>query len=158
MPIRIRMSGPDSDRELGSLYAWLGDESEIRQHARMSVVAAQPGPSDMGAAFDVIQLVVDSGFQAANLALAYAAWRATRPVRPKVTIEKDGTRPVALDDTDPDIVEVIVRVLELGTGDGCDRGPVPVSRGIDWNGPLQDSEPDRRGAQQLGLAGGGTEI
>lgn len=112
MPIRIRMSGPDADQDLGSLHAWLSEEPEIRQHARISMVAAEPGPSDMGAAFDVIQLFVDSGFQAANLALAYAAWRATRPGHVQATIEVDGTRRAALDDAGPDIVEVIVRTLE----------------------------------------------
>lgn len=116
MPIRIRMSGPGADRELSSLYAWLGDEPEIRLHARVSMVAAEPGSSGMGAAFDVVQLVVDSGFQAANLALAYAAWRATRPSRPQATIEVDGTRRAALDDSEPDIVQVIVRILEPELG------------------------------------------
>jgi hypothetical protein len=112
MPIQIRMSGPDSDRELASLYGWLGDERQIRQHALISMVAAEPEPSEMGAAFDVIQLVVDNGFQAANLGLAYAAWRATRQVRPQVTIEIDASRRVVLDDAGPDVVEAIVRVLE----------------------------------------------
>jgi Effector Associated Constant Component 1 len=112
MPIRIRMSGPDADLELGSLYAWLSEEPDIRQHALISMMTAEPGPSDMGTAFDVIQLVVDSGFQAANLALAYAAWRATRrPGHVRATIEADGTRRAALDDTETDIVEVIVRTL-----------------------------------------------
>ncbi len=112
MPIRISMSGPDSDRELASLYGWLEDEQEIRQHARISMLPVKPDPAEMGTAFDVIQLVVDSGFQAANLALAYAAWRATRPARPQVTIEIERTQRVTLDDATPDVVETIVRVLE----------------------------------------------
>lgn len=111
MPIRIRMSGSDSERELSSLYTWLGNETEIRLHARLSMVGTKPEPSDMGAVFDVIQLVVDDGFQAANLALAYAAWRATRPTHPQVTIELDDARKLTLDDADPDLVEAIVRVL-----------------------------------------------
>jgi hypothetical protein len=36
----------------------------------------------MEAAFEVVQLVVHSGFQALTLALAYASWRATRPGSP----------------------------------------------------------------------------
>jgi hypothetical protein len=36
----------------------------------------------MEAAFEVVQLVVHSGFQALSLALAYASWRATRPGSP----------------------------------------------------------------------------
>ena len=76
------------------------------------MVAAEPGPSDMGAAFDVVQLVVGSGFQAANFALAYVAWRATRPGHMQATMEVDGTRQAALDDDDSEVVEVIVRTLE----------------------------------------------
>jgi peptide/nickel transport system substrate-binding protein len=116
MPIRIYMSGPDSERELASLYAWLGEEWSVRQHARMSMAAPEPGPSDMGAAFDVIQLVVDSGFQAANFALAYAAWRSTRAAHPKVTIEIDGARNVEVEGTDADATEAIVRFLEQEAG------------------------------------------
>jgi hypothetical protein len=69
MPIRIYMSGPDSERELASLYAWLCEERWVPQHARMSMLASEPGPSDMGAAFDVVQLVVDSVFRRQTLHL-----------------------------------------------------------------------------------------
>ena len=64
----------------------------------------------MGAAFDIIQLVVDSGFQALSLALAYATCAA--PVRgwPQVIIERGGTR-LTLDDADQDTVDAIVRAL-----------------------------------------------
>jgi hypothetical protein len=109
--IQIRMSGPGADTALSSLYAWLRDEPEVRQHAQMSLLAAEPEPSDMGTAFDVIQLVVDSGFQAMNLALAYAAWRATRQSQPQVTIEHDGIT-VALHGAEPETVEAIVHALE----------------------------------------------
>lgn len=110
MPIQIRMTGPDADRDLGSLYEWLHEESDIRRYAQMKLVAAKPGPSAMGAAFDVIQLVVDSGFQALNLALAYATWRATRPSGSQVTIESEGTR-ITLEGAEPDAVDIIVRAL-----------------------------------------------
>jgi hypothetical protein len=110
VPIQIRVTGPDSDRELNSLYEWLREEPDIRRHARASLVAAEPGPADMGAAFEIIQLVVDSGFQALSLALAYATWRATRPGRPQVSIERGGVR-ITLDDAKPDTVESIVRAL-----------------------------------------------
>jgi Effector Associated Constant Component 1 len=112
MPIYIRMDGPDSEQELASLYAWFGDDSTIRQHTAISMVMIEPRPSDMGVAFDTIQLIVDSGFQAANLAFAYAAWRATRPARPRVTIKIDDVSHFVLDDHDPHIVDVIVKALE----------------------------------------------
>ena len=104
------MTGADAARELGSLYAWLQADSDIRQHARMSLVPAEVAVSEMGTTFDVLQLVVDSGFQALNLALAYATWRATRPSRSEVTIECEGAK-VTLDNDNPDTVEAILRVL-----------------------------------------------
>jgi len=110
LAIQIRVTGPDGDQDLASLHAWLLEDPDIRLHARMSLVPAQAGPSDMGTAFEVIQLVVDSGFQAVSLALAYATWRATRPGHPRVMIERDDTR-ITLDSADQDAVETIVRAL-----------------------------------------------
>jgi hypothetical protein len=109
--IHIRMSGPEADTALTSLYAWLRDEPDLRQRSRISLLAAEPGPAEMGTAFDIIQLVVDSGFQAMNLALAYAAWRATRPSQPLVTIEYDGLK-LTLNGSETDAVETIVRLLK----------------------------------------------
>jgi hypothetical protein len=68
----------------------------------------------MGAALEAVKLVVDSGFAALNLALAYAAWRASRPSKSVVTIERDGTT-VALADADPDEIDKIVRLLRAGS-------------------------------------------
>jgi hypothetical protein len=111
MPIRIRMRGPNADRELAALYAWLGDEASIREHAVLSMVAAEPGPSDMGAAFNAIQLMLDDGFQAASLALAYVSWRATRTGRPDVVIEADGGQEVALDGDDLAVAKTIADIM-----------------------------------------------
>jgi hypothetical protein len=108
-PIEIRVTGPEADRELRSLYGWLCEDPDIRRHARLSLVAGEPDPGQMGAALEVIQFVVDSGFQAASLAVAYATWRATRPNPPRATITNDDTT-LALDDADEDSIEVIIRV------------------------------------------------
>jgi hypothetical protein len=112
MPIEISMSGQDAGEELASLYAWIRDDDGIRRHASMTFQAGEPGPGQMGSELAVIQLVVDSGFQALNFALAYAAWRASRRSRPGVTIHCNGTRAEIEDE--PEAVEVIVRVLDAG--------------------------------------------
>jgi hypothetical protein len=104
------MSGSGADVALSSLYAWLRDEPDVWRHAQISLLASEPGPADMGTAFDVIQLVVDSGFQAVNLALAYAAWRTARPSQQHVTIEHDGIT-VSLNGSESDAVEAIIHVL-----------------------------------------------
>ena len=109
MTIKVRMSGPVADVELASLYAWLREEPDIQRHAQMSLMNTEVDPTEMGVAFDVIQLIVDSGFQAANLALAYTAWRATRSRPPQVTIEHDGVT-VTLNGSES--VETIVQIFE----------------------------------------------
>jgi hypothetical protein len=109
--IQIRVGGSEADTALSSLFAWLRDEADLRQTAQISLLAAEPEPAEMGPAFDVIQLVVDSGFQAMNLALAYASWRATRPSKPSVTIEYNGVT-ITLDGSETDAVETIVGLLK----------------------------------------------
>lgn len=110
MSIAIRMSGRAAEQELRSLCDWLRHEPDVARHARISIGSAEPRPGEMGVSLEVIQLVTDSGFQALNLALAYAAWRGTRPSRPQVTIERSGTK-ITLDETDPDTVNKIVRAM-----------------------------------------------
>ena len=109
--IEIRAQGPEAEQELRSLRAWLQDEERVRWHAQISMVPEKPKPGELGSALDVIQMVVDDGFQALNFALAYVAWRATRSDRPKVTIERHGTK-LTVNDADPDVVNKIVRTLE----------------------------------------------
>jgi Effector Associated Constant Component 1 len=109
--IEIRAQGPEAEQELRSLKAWLQDEDEVRHHAQISMVPEQPKPGELGSVWDTILLVVDDGFEALNFALAYVAWRATRSDRPRVTIERHGTK-LTVDDADPDVVDKIVRALE----------------------------------------------
>lgn len=114
MLIQIRVPG-DSDQELISFHAWLVAEPDVRQHARILLVPSEPARGHMGTAFEVIQLITDSGFQAANLALAYLGWRATRPRGTRVTIQ-NGTTAITLDNADPRTVEAVVDALNPESG------------------------------------------
>jgi hypothetical protein len=114
MSIFIRVGGDGADGELRSLYGWLLNEPEVRRHAKVSLVSGEPEAGRMGAGLEAVKLVVDSGFAAANLALAYAAWRTSRPSTSVVTIERDGTT-VSLTDADPGEIDKIVRLF------GADR-------------------------------------
>ncbi len=111
MAFKIRVSGQHAEQELRSLYAWLQDEPSVRRHAQISLVPEKPRPGELGAALKIIQLVIDSGFQAVNFALAYATWRDTRPSQPEITIETHDMR-LTLDGADPDVVQKIVRAIE----------------------------------------------
>jgi Effector Associated Constant Component 1 len=110
MPVIIRMNDEQAQQELGSLLAWLQDEPSVRQHADLKLLPSKPIPGDMSSTFEMIQLIIDSSFQIMSLAIAYAAWRDTRPSKPGVTIERDGIK-VILDDADPDAVSNIIRAL-----------------------------------------------
>jgi Effector Associated Constant Component 1 len=113
MSIYIRTDGDAAEGELRSLYQWLLNEPEVRRNSTVSLVSNEPESGQMGAALEAIKLVVESGFEGLNLALAYAAWRATRPARPTVTIERNGTT-ISLSDADPGDVDKIVRILGAG--------------------------------------------
>jgi hypothetical protein len=105
------MSGQDAEFELRSLCDWLRHEPDVARSARIAFGRGVAEPGEMGVQLEVIQLVMDSGFQALNLALAYAAWRATRASKPRVVIECSGAK-VSLDDADPDLVHKIVRAMD----------------------------------------------
>lgn len=111
MSIEISMSDPSSNQELVSFYAWLCEDTDVRTHARVSVRQAEANPGEMGAGLDIIQLVVDSGFQAMNLALAYVTWRKSSQSRAQVTIEHNGIR-ATLHGDEPDAITTIIQVLK----------------------------------------------
>lgn len=111
MPICIKFDGSDSEQELRSLRGWLTNDPEVRRYAKIRLGGAPIQDGEMGSALEVIELITNSGFQALTFALAYVSWRSTRPAKPSVTIEHNGTK-IVLSDGDPETVEKIVRMLE----------------------------------------------
>ncbi|CCK25419.1 hypothetical protein BN159_1040 [Streptomyces davaonensis JCM 4913] len=109
--MEIAITTAADEAELRSLYLWLRDDARVRRDARVELRAEQPVPGRMGSAFDVVQLVLDSGFQLGNLALAWAAWRATRPAPPEITFERDGVK-VTLSGQDPETAARLLAELE----------------------------------------------
>ncbi|QKW33335.1 hypothetical protein HUT06_04225 [Actinomadura sp. NAK00032] len=73
---------------------------------------AAPVKGEMGTAFEVIKLVLESGFQVATFALSYVTWRGTRRTRPAITIER-GDVSVSIDSDDPEIIAQALRELGL---------------------------------------------
>ncbi|MFH9587016.1 hypothetical protein ACH4MW_15105 [Streptomyces luteogriseus] len=110
--LSVRIAGGDSDDEvLRSFARWLEEEPEIRRHAVTTWSAAPPGAGEMGGTLEVVKLVLDSGFQLANFALAYTAWRSTRPDAPAVTVSRGDLR-ITLNSSDPEVVARLLRELE----------------------------------------------
>ncbi|MFB7345456.1 hypothetical protein ACIQK9_08985 [Streptomyces hydrogenans] len=111
---RVSVIGESGGGEdLQRLTEWLRDDEEVGEAATLSLTSAPAGPGDMGVAFDAVQLVVDSGFQVANLVLAVSLWRRGRAKAPVVVIERDGVR-VTVDSEDP---EAIARVAAAFTAE-----------------------------------------
>ncbi|MFD5193874.1 hypothetical protein ACFWMU_38270 [Streptomyces sp. NPDC058357] len=85
-----------AEQHLRSLYEWLLADAACRQHARPALgssAAAVPGAQ--GDLIDVLSLVIGTGFNAASLAVAIAAWRRSRPETPTLVVERaDGTRSI----------------------------------------------------------------
>ncbi|MFB8237513.1 hypothetical protein ACFC58_13275 [Kitasatospora purpeofusca] len=108
---RILVEGDSPGRDLRQLVQWLRQDTAIRTGATITLQAAPTAEGEMGAALDVITLVAQTGFSAANLALAISSWRRTRPSTPVVTIERDGVR-VTVDSGDLVEVARLLRALE----------------------------------------------
>ncbi|MEU7325115.1 hypothetical protein ABZ682_31865 [Streptomyces griseoviridis] len=120
------------------LYRWLRQDPVIRRRAEVSAGSSRPDLTTMGT-FDIVTVVLEQGIAALNLALSYAAWRATRPSAPAVTVTAGG-RSITLEGRCDDAV--IQRMVELldpaqGTDDPARPGTDAPAR------PRTRQEPDR---------------
>ncbi|WP_439676778.1 effector-associated constant component EACC1 [Embleya sp. MST-111070] len=114
MRVELQVSG--GENELRSLYAWLGRDPGLRGTARTSLSGREPSRLDeMGSVLDVIQLITDSGWSAASLAVAVAAWRGTRPRSPQITVRR-GASEITLTDMSEAEVQRLLAFLDQ-TGD-----------------------------------------
>ncbi|MEU8775469.1 hypothetical protein [Streptomyces sp. NPDC048606] len=109
----IRVGGDSGGEDLRRLAQWLRDDEYVGEAGELTFEAGPPVEGAMGAAFELIQFCVDSGFQTANLVLAITLWRRTRSEPPTVTIERDGVR-VEVHSADPDVVARLAARLENG--------------------------------------------
>jgi len=110
MLITIEAGAGANEDSLVSLYEWLQDDADVRRHAQIKTASANVDPGDMSVAIDIIELIISSGFSAANLALAYATWRDSSNDSSEIIIEKDGAR-ISVRDASPETVASIVETL-----------------------------------------------
>ncbi|MEV0530060.1 hypothetical protein AB0I66_42305 [Streptomyces sp. NPDC050439] len=107
--------------ESRSLQGWLRADPAVRRSVVVGARADVPGPGQMGAALDVLELVTGNGWSAASFVLAVAAWRQSRPQRPQVEIRRGETVIVLAEGSEEEIARA-VRALEAVRGDeGGDR-------------------------------------
>ena len=111
--LHIRVHIPEDDgAEARALYQWLAGEPSIRTGGQLASESTDPADGQMtGGLFEAISLVVGSGVSLAQLFMAIAAWRATRPRPYRVTVELPD-RTIAIETADPDEALEIARRLE----------------------------------------------
>ncbi len=109
--ITIRVGRGANEQSIASFYEWLQEDVDIRRHAQLRAVDRSSKPGEMSLGFDVIELIITSGFSAANLALAYATWRESSSTTGEVVFEKDGAS-VTVRDASPETVASIVETLK----------------------------------------------
>ncbi len=98
----------DAHLIVNELHDWLMGDAELRHVASVSRIR-QHAPGTMGA-LDVIEIVVDQGIAALNLAVAYATWRSTRRTPPGLVVTLPGGTLTVTDDS-PEALERILAAL-----------------------------------------------
>lgn len=94
-----------------SLLNWLNDDKYIKDNARLIVKPTAPGAT-MGGGLDVIQLVLDDGFNLANLVFAIVKWREERKqAAPEVSVKAGDERPTVLSPDDLGNANLVRRAL-----------------------------------------------
>lgn len=144
MDVRLRLPDDPDGGELKQLYDWLTRDQELRHSADITLSAEpdasttsrdEPGTS-MGSAFDIIQLVLDSGIQLASLGLAIGLWRQAQRPRSSVEIRRGDSTVVVSADMDR---EQILAALDLLN----DLEPPPEPEDPpDPDGPEDPGEPE----------------
>ncbi len=110
---RILVGGESPGLELRRLAQWVRQDSAIRTGATIELKSAPTVDGEMGSGLELISLITQTGFSAANLLLAVSSWRRSRPSAPVVTIERGGTRVIleSGDSADVERIAELVRVL-----------------------------------------------
>ncbi|MFD8413426.1 hypothetical protein ACFV2Q_16930 [Streptomyces sp. NPDC059650] len=111
--MRVDLHVQGDQAALRSLYKWLSRDPDLRRTARIELTGQSPQPGDMGDVLDLVTLVIGSGWSAASLGVAVAAWRGTRPNPPAVTIRR-GDLEIVLTGADEEQMRRAVAVLDRG--------------------------------------------
>jgi hypothetical protein len=148
MIINIRIADPDNKRAHNSLHNWLNNNQYIKENAQLKL--PDSAPDGMGPEFDTIQLVLSSGFDLANLALAFAEWRdKSREKAAPIAVHASGrTTELSLDDlADSGDEAYVVRRALAGAPDPRQSSCVLI--GVSDYGKLRELPAVRENLAQL---------
>jgi hypothetical protein len=114
MDVRICVEGDHAD-ELRALYAWLGEEQELRGQVRLAQAA--PGSTQLGAVTDAIVVALGAGGAGTVLVSSLVNWVKTRRPALRLTVEASG-RKVELElESVADAAPILKQVLKAVTDD-----------------------------------------
>ncbi|TYB61469.1 hypothetical protein FXF51_28910 [Nonomuraea sp. PA05] len=123
MTVQLRIEGDNPGDDLRDLYAWLGEEPELR--GRVRIIEAPPEPGALGAAPDVLNLLLGAGGGLATAATVLVAWLGTRRGEVSVkasrgdqSVELTAKGVKAVDAASArDLAAELVRMLEAAPGE-----------------------------------------
>lgn len=107
--LTLAVDGDVGGQEGAALRNWLGRDETLRGQAQVQV-GDSSRPGAMGQALELVNVVLSNTLALANLLLAVAAWRQSRPRRSTVRIEAYGST-FTLDTDDPRAIEALARTL-----------------------------------------------
>ncbi|WP_435604045.1 effector-associated constant component EACC1 [Streptomyces sp. bgisy130] len=117
--MRVEVRVESADNELRSLLNWLRNDPDTRRSAALEMREQPPQEGQMGTVADVLQLVTENGWNAANFVLALAAWKRTRPRASRVTVRRDDLVD-ALTDCSEEQIARLVHLLQEEQGGGTE--------------------------------------
>ncbi|MFE2719378.1 hypothetical protein ACFXKI_47740 [Streptomyces mirabilis] len=109
----------EAERSLRSLDRWLARDPEVQTGtlSRELTSLKPPEATYQSPWFDVLSLVLSTGFNAASLWLGINNWRLSRPGSVTVTVVRAGRDAVRIDGVDPATEQRLLAAL-LGGEDG----------------------------------------
>ncbi|NXY98878.1 hypothetical protein HYE82_31760 [Streptomyces sp. BR123] len=146
MRVDLHVQGDRAD--VRSLYQWLSRDPVLRRTARIELAGQDPRPGDMGDVLDLVTLIVGSGWSAASLGVAVAAWRGTRPNPPVVTVRR-GDLEVVLAGADEAQLRQAVALLDRPAA-----APAGVEEAVSAGATVTVRGDEAAEADGVGTAGG----
>lgn len=119
---------PDgAEEDLRSLLRWLDTDESLRREVRGHLESSVSLPADaMGTGFDILQLILGSGFSSSALAVSIMQWRDSRHNRPGIILRRGHLEiEIPADRPDHETLERVIAFLDQVPAPPADDEPAP---------------------------------